>query len=561
MSERNIQISRRAVLAGLGTIGVASAGAGLGTTAYFNDTESFEGNTLTAGELDLKVDWEEHYSFPQIYGFDDPATGLDVTRTEPADTSGYTALPDPANPMVWVADEDLDAYMDNTSIEAYPDPDDDGQQDPFGEGDVADACTDGADLDDDLDSTEGLRTENADTVLDDGSPAPLVNLSDVKPGDFGELTLSLHLCTNPGYIWMQGGLVEAAEGGIPESESDSSDSGPADEVVTELGTGDSVELLDEIETVAWYDGDCDNVLSAGTEGEEGEEADVVIVMDRSGSMGGNDLVQAQVGARALVDALGPNDRVGLVSFSDGTGNNTNASVLDQGLTSDHTVVKTAINGLNAGGNTNMEAAVERAHEELTVTDTFGAYGESGNARLGARKIMVFLGDGQPNEGTNVTDSDNESPVQEATNAKNDDIEIFTIAYGGGAPPLLADMATDPNNGPESQYAFSASVSDIVTVFEQIGGTVSTGGEEVFHRGTLRELLEKLETDNGIPLDGDQFAEGRSCFAGMQTHCVGLAWWLPTTVENQVQTDSVSFDLGFYAEQCRHNDGSGPEIAE
>ncbi|QDX39993.1 SipW-dependent-type signal peptide-containing protein [Salarchaeum sp. JOR-1] len=50
-------LSRRKVLGGLGAVGLASAGAGLGTSAYFTDTESFTGNTLTAGELDLVVDW------------------------------------------------------------------------------------------------------------------------------------------------------------------------------------------------------------------------------------------------------------------------------------------------------------------------------------------------------------------------------------------------------------------------------------------------------------------------------------------------------------------------
>lgn len=54
---KNVELTRRRVLAGLGTVGVASAGAGLGTSAYFSDTESFENNTLTAGELNLVVDW------------------------------------------------------------------------------------------------------------------------------------------------------------------------------------------------------------------------------------------------------------------------------------------------------------------------------------------------------------------------------------------------------------------------------------------------------------------------------------------------------------------------
>ena len=53
--DNSFKLSRRKLLGGVGAIGLASAGAGLGTTAYFNDTESFAGNTLEAGELDLFV--------------------------------------------------------------------------------------------------------------------------------------------------------------------------------------------------------------------------------------------------------------------------------------------------------------------------------------------------------------------------------------------------------------------------------------------------------------------------------------------------------------------------
>ena len=54
--DTNIGLSRRRVLGGIGAIGVASAGAGLGTTAYFSDEERFENNTLTAGTLALLVE-------------------------------------------------------------------------------------------------------------------------------------------------------------------------------------------------------------------------------------------------------------------------------------------------------------------------------------------------------------------------------------------------------------------------------------------------------------------------------------------------------------------------
>jgi len=62
MTDKQIHsLSRRQLLGGVGAIGVASAGAGLGTTAYFSDEESFDDNTLSAGELDLLVDYELSY--------------------------------------------------------------------------------------------------------------------------------------------------------------------------------------------------------------------------------------------------------------------------------------------------------------------------------------------------------------------------------------------------------------------------------------------------------------------------------------------------------------------
>jgi predicted ribosomally synthesized peptide with SipW-like signal peptide len=61
MTSDNIRISRRSVLAGLGAIGVASAGAGLGTTAFFSDEEAVAAS-LQAGRLDLLVDYRATYN-------------------------------------------------------------------------------------------------------------------------------------------------------------------------------------------------------------------------------------------------------------------------------------------------------------------------------------------------------------------------------------------------------------------------------------------------------------------------------------------------------------------
>lgn len=62
MNKDNLELSRRKLLAGVGTAGVAAAGAGLGTTAYLNDTESLDDNVMTAGELDLILDYVAQYN-------------------------------------------------------------------------------------------------------------------------------------------------------------------------------------------------------------------------------------------------------------------------------------------------------------------------------------------------------------------------------------------------------------------------------------------------------------------------------------------------------------------
>jgi len=55
MTDDRLTLTRRKLLAGVGAIGLAGAGAGIGTTAYFSDTESIEGNSLTAGALNMRV--------------------------------------------------------------------------------------------------------------------------------------------------------------------------------------------------------------------------------------------------------------------------------------------------------------------------------------------------------------------------------------------------------------------------------------------------------------------------------------------------------------------------
>ncbi|QLH81243.1 SipW-dependent-type signal peptide-containing protein [Halosimplex pelagicum] len=96
MSDKEFGLSRRQMLAGLGTIGVASAGAGLGTTALFSDEESFEGNSVTAGTLDMSVTasveaaneyWAEQVDLAELEATadGDAVTGIQVSDVKPGD--------------------------------------------------------------------------------------------------------------------------------------------------------------------------------------------------------------------------------------------------------------------------------------------------------------------------------------------------------------------------------------------------------------------------------------------------------------------------------------------
>jgi len=366
------ELSRRKVLAGLGTIGVASAGVGLGTSAYFSDEETFTNNTLVAGSLDLKVDWEEHYHLTneQVYYQIEEDTqsswvpGVVDEIPSYADSTEWFGFPDPTTPMVYLHEDVVETYLDLTAIEAFPDVDNDGTQDTTYGGWTYDPCLHGADTPEDLDpvevggmgGVEKYRSLNEDTVFgsveEPEGVKPLIYLDDVKPGDFGEVTFSFHLCDNPGYVWMFADNVEWAENGLTEPERKDPDE-----------MDDYVELMDAIRTVWWYDTDGDNVLDEG--------------------------------------------------------------------------------------------------------------------------------------------------------------------------------------------------------------------EEVIFRGSLKDSLDALMTDNGIPLDGDRgtaydeiAAIGdeanpqygiRECFDPSTTVYVGFAWYLPVDHANEIQTDSVQFDVGFYTEQCRHNDGTGMEV--
>jgi len=601
--DRQFSVSRRKVLAGLGTIGIASAGAGLGTTAYFSDQETFQNNQLTAGTLDMLVDWEEHY-------YDGTIGGDFAALASPGDDGAYV-LPAPVNnpdskpiALQFTGDEDpqaaKDQFWDATAIEALPDENGDGGdgiQDDF---DDALVCTE--DILVDVGGGNGGLDSPKRTASSRGDP--LIDLGDVKPGDFGEVTFSYHLCDNPGYVWMNGELVSAAENGHTEPEdSDPQSDGPADEVSgpEDLLTS-QVEILDEMLVRMWYDPDCNNQIT-----EASADLDVMIAVDASGSIdgspetGGTEAFNLVQGVNAFVDAL-PTDgsvQIGSLVFGENDG-----ITRFQSLTSPTGFGVTY--PTSGRGDTPLPPALDIAEQELY---------NGANQRPGAQKAVVVFTDGGPNydSGTTYSGGGYTAPradpgysVDPSTagyeNGSDDGsvdademAETALVAAevkNGGTPVRVAvvNVGDDPTAamtaGAISAYTdlptyladeiastnfyFDIDLNNLTAAADSLVASVVVGEKVFFTAGTLRDALVALSGNDGrgVPLDGDRstgFDElngdendpQRDCFTGGgTTHCVGLQWWLPVDHANQIQGDSVSFDVGFYTEQCRHNDGTG-----
>jgi predicted ribosomally synthesized peptide with SipW-like signal peptide len=248
-NDTQFSISRRKVLAGLGTIGIASAGAGLGTTAFFSDEESVSAE-LQAGRLDLLVDYRATYGT----WLDQAATDAIVDGTAIADPSEgamqtYVVgqAPDFRNAdgsmltgTQWAdVTNTLDACMFETTTDVGAE--------------LASIIT-AEDYDLPESVSDGLSVDGTDNVEDgffpgyvDGVDAVMFSLNDVKPKDVGEATISLHICDNPAYVGVQIDST-ATENGVVEPEMAAGDS--MDE--------DMGELANFIYVNFWLDSDCSN---------------------------------------------------------------------------------------------------------------------------------------------------------------------------------------------------------------------------------------------------------------------------------------------------------------
>jgi predicted ribosomally synthesized peptide with SipW-like signal peptide len=566
-------LSRRKMLAGIGVVGLASAGTGLGTSAFFSDEEEFVDNSLVAGELDLLVDWQQTYDFGDGHTF--------VSAHPDHDGDGEQSI---------AADNDAGQirYSD------FPDEDD---EDSNGANIPVLNCENIPPLSEAAFGVDPVTGEAMDT---------LVQFTDVKPGDAGEITFSLHLCDNPGYLWMQADNISESGGVGTEPEL----------IVDPDNLGD---LGDAINARLWYDEDCDNVYDPA------EPVDIMLTLDFSGSMlydqyGGVvntdpitingttytettkiDLVE--LGTRQFIDFLqnaGADAQVG-VAYFDGEGSNDTqprTGILEP-LTSNLSDVDSALSGLRqkladvvTGGEPSSPGDGDGNPNPFSnangiATGTYigegvdGAQTELANGRSGVEKQTIVLSDGESFNGTGSTTFS--SPTDAAASARagpggaiapsppSPETSVYTINVDGSAS-TLEEMA-GPAGGSGDDPVFFNDLDDplnIPTVFGNLAAQATH--EKVIIEDTLANILAELVDGNGIPLDGNRATlyeeltdpaddPDREAFRGDGVmHCIALSWELPFEVGNEIQGDTLGFDLGFYTEQERHNDGAGPSAS-
>jgi Mg-chelatase subunit ChlD len=204
--------------------------------------------------------------------------------------------------------------------------------------------------------------------------------------------------------------------------------------------------------------------------------DVMIAIDTSGSMNGNKISQASSGAQDLVDNLGSGFDVGLVTFD-------SSATTPHRLADSKSAVKQTLGGLSGNGGTDIGAGIDNAQAELEA-----------NGDSATPNYIVVLSDGNSFGARNA-----------ATNAKNDDTKIISVAYGSGADEnLMEDISSPPkvDDGvidDRDKNAFDGTTQNIGQVFGQEISQVITG----FNNVVVEDVTAKAGESIVVTSDGQQ----------------------------------------------------------
>ena len=154
--------------------------------------------------------------------------------------------------------------------------------------------------------------------------------------------------------------------------------------------------------------------------------DLVLVIDRSGSMEGRKIEQAKEAAKFILEHLGEEDRFGVITF------NEEVVPLTEGLAlvmpARVAAAVAAVAGVYADGWTNIHGALLQAMEWLAPSDR--------------PQYVIFLTDGLPTAGP----TDTATIVQDITAANTAGARLFAFGVGYDVDTQLLDLLAQHNRG-------------------------------------------------------------------------------------------------------------------
>lgn len=138
-----------------------------------------------------------------------------------------------------------------------------------------------------------------------------------------------------------------------------------------------------------------------------KERDIVLVLDASGSMEGTPMAETKSASEKFINTvLKEEASIGVVAYD-------NSALRISEFCKSEEYLKNAVNNINAGGGTNIEAGLTEAYNML----------KDSNAK---KKIIVLMSDGSPNNG-----KVGEELIKFADDIKDEDIYIYTLGFFSG----------------------------------------------------------------------------------------------------------------------------------
>jgi Mg-chelatase subunit ChlD len=183
--------------------------------------------------------------------------------------------------------------------------------------------------------------------------------------------------------------------------------------------------------------------------ERGKGISVAIVIDRSGSMGGQKIEDAKTAAKTYVGYMGTADRGAVIDFDD-------VITITQPFTDDKTLLISAIDSLYARGSTAFYDAVYTAITETAKEDP------------NRRRAIIVLTDGQDNSSLYKQDIEvSKRKFQDVVDyAKQVGIPVYTIGLGSDVDAtMLYNLAVSTGG----IYQFAPDSSQLKSLYDTMAG--------------------------------------------------------------------------------------------